>query len=446
MYRDREARRQHLSIHNDSCRPANPNTLETIRDYAIEDLPKLMRQLCEVFTLNARPIDNTYHLIYPLLLRLQQLCSDKNAYNELPLKIQKETTMYMKHVAFSLQQQSRSMPSNDHVKQMWGSPGFTSFILGLDMTSEPMRRRKELGQPPTADELVDDEDSDFRLPKLFSLIIDSFLFHACACYEDEEIKRTHHSIGLAAMKKILESWKDPFSRASLPISIGRQLNRGAVILNAITHGLMHSSAHMASLEDDFVPGLSLEELLPLLFVDRTLLLPKNERYLQLFMQRLLLSQPCEEKENGSSCRFQWESLSEEVYVAVIENFFDWFDFISKSTSFRLEESEQQMTITNGTRLLFAILGRKTGKFLNFCDQAGVSTTTPISKRAARFLHGRRTVLRSQIRPLFDQLLIDTADEITNNCNDDTERPKLPEDSINLILEFAMPRSLFPSVK
>lgn len=273
-YCNRELQRRHWAIHKRVCKPpgadANP--------YRGSTATEVILQLLQLFNFNPHApsgpnlIRNDYlgRALRFLLERLQVLCHCPD-YEPTPEDLQHTEILYCNTIHFLKQ-------SNEKIELLWAIPGMTTFFLNLELISEPMRRRKLNGISPTKEELdFQGFDPSYQNSHHFSTAIASFMhiFIERANTTGVCNNTAYRSTGFAfaAARRLMQWYADPYTRVSIPTSLGFCVPDGRIDINQSPRDFQFYyvlSKLLESLPDDtsdtkaLVPGLTVQDVILIL--------------------------------------------------------------------------------------------------------------------------------------------------------------------------------------
>lgn len=199
--------------------------------------------------------------VVSLLRRLQELCSPHYS---------GDTDTMLWNTACLVAKMMASEPSKT-VDLFWAMPGMTTFLLNLDLKSDTMRQRQAEKRPPTSKERsFFGFDPAFQLPYHFACLAVELLFGTMM---SKSIKYRGTPVAAAATRKLMEIYKDPYTRVSMPwTDTGRLSNvsvtspRNDMLPTIFSLLLGKAEGHVGDPQNksNLIPGLSVVEAIGIL--------------------------------------------------------------------------------------------------------------------------------------------------------------------------------------
>jgi len=222
-YCGREQQRDHWKIHKKVCRPTTVDVQEAA--YLATHGGNLS-DVSVALVRHFNPDRTTSHYIHQrmmgrpfcfLLRKLQSLVHGTRGYSPSVPDVR------------MLQDALRCFVSvveadNGTMELFWAIPGMTTYFLNLELISDAMCQRKRQGVLPTTDECdFQGFDPSFQVRTHFSAIIGYFMLASIfRAHLDVRTRSTYEHgyrripLAVAACRKMMQWYKDPYTRVSIP--------------------------------------------------------------------------------------------------------------------------------------------------------------------------------------------------------------------------------------
>ena len=172
-YCGKEQQRKHWKIHKKVCKPRSAEVEESV--YSNYSMNQVVMEFSSLFDFSSRNRDvilqnSVGRVLLFLLRRLQSMC--QNTANYQPTEEDESSMSRVLCPALMKLQVVR----NEIIDLLWAVPGMATYLLNLELISDPMHQRKSENRPPTAEELeFQGFDPAFQVHKHFSAAVSYFL-------------------------------------------------------------------------------------------------------------------------------------------------------------------------------------------------------------------------------------------------------------------------------
>ena len=260
-----------------------------------------------------------------LLRRLQSLC--QNTANYQPTEHDDSVmTRMLCPVLMNL-----SGVRNEIIELLWAVPGMATYLLNLELISDPMRKRRSENRPPTSTELeFQGFDPAFQVHKHFSAAVSYFLLASILKSQDgdgenDDPTYRNTSCAAAAAQRMMKWYADPFNRVSVQCTLKFRIPRGSedfcrsprdfhfcMVLEILLKELPDDSADIHAL----VPGLSVQDTFRIMVEEPTWALYVTDSNFVPLARSLVLS--------SSTKTTAWKDFSVQARASVAHQLVDRF--------------------------------------------------------------------------------------------------------------------------
>jgi len=218
--------------------------------------------------------------------------------------------------------------SNEIINLLWAIPGMATYMLNLELISDPMRKRKSENRPPTTKELeFQGFDPAFQGHKHFSAVVSFFLLASILKSPDgdgdnSDLTYRNTSCAAAAARRMMKWYADPFNRVSVQCTLKFGIPEDAcrsprdfhfiVLLQVLLNELPDDSADIHAL----VPGLSVQDTIRIMVEEQTWALYVSERNFVPLVRSLVLS--------SSTKPMAWKDFSVQARASLAHQLVDRF--------------------------------------------------------------------------------------------------------------------------